>query len=107
MSKGGSRGGGEYLRIAADIMLICERGCMPDKPAVARYISPLLAAVKPRGPTPSISRTCTLPGPVCVSAVPCVPYITLPCLFVPRRYLLLTKIWKSIWVSLGGTLGRD
>lgn len=22
----------EYLRIAADIMLICERGCMPDKP---------------------------------------------------------------------------
>lgn len=23
-----------YLRIAADIMLICERGCMPDKPPV-------------------------------------------------------------------------
>lgn len=23
-----------YLRIAADIMLICERGCMPDKPHV-------------------------------------------------------------------------
>lgn len=36
-----------YLRIAADIMLICERGCMPDKPLVcacvrarlSRYIS--------------------------------------------------------------------
>lgn len=28
--------GGEYLRIAADIMLICERGCMPDKPPVYR-----------------------------------------------------------------------
>lgn len=38
----GTEGGGEeYLRIAADIMLICERGCMPDKPAVARvYKSP-------------------------------------------------------------------
>lgn len=23
-----------YLRIAADIMLICERGCTPDKPPV-------------------------------------------------------------------------
>lgn len=28
--------GREYLRIAADIMLICERGCMPDKPPVYR-----------------------------------------------------------------------
>lgn len=28
----------EYLRIAADIMLICERGCMPDKPAVGSGI---------------------------------------------------------------------
>jgi len=24
----------EYLRIAADIMLICKRGCIPDKPPV-------------------------------------------------------------------------
>lgn len=30
------RAGREYLRIAADIMLICERGCMPDKPPVYR-----------------------------------------------------------------------
>lgn len=57
-------------------MLICERGCMPDKPAVPRYISPLLPAVKPRGPTPSISRTCTLPGRCeCVRAL---HYVTLP-----------------------------
>lgn len=28
--------GREYLRIAADIMLICKRGCMPDKPPVYR-----------------------------------------------------------------------
>lgn len=34
----GRERGEEYLRIAADIMLICERGCMPDKPAVPRYI---------------------------------------------------------------------
>ena len=57
-------------------MLICERGCMPDKPAVPRYISPLLPAVKPRGPTPSISRTCTLLGRCeCVRAL---HYVTLP-----------------------------
>ena len=73
---------------------------MPDKPAVPWYISPLLPAVKPRGPTPSISRTCTFIG-AGVSA--CVPYITLPCRFVPRRYLLLTKIWKSVWLSLEGS----
>lgn len=77
--RGGARIGGrgeEYLRIAADIMLICERGCMPDKPAVPRYISPLLPAVKPRGPTPSFSRTCTLLNRCeCVRAL---HYVTLP-----------------------------